>query len=471
MDQKSRQQALRAYCPNIYTVSTGKSLILKYMAKRWSCQNLVVHYLINRSDNGENTSSKLAFTLMVEHEFKKMNILVKETSFRFGVDEVEPFLRKSAIESDHVVCFDEVICEKYSKSFIDGLKDMKDKVGALWVAIGAKPILGRFSVKALEKSGFICPNLTFPLRNPLSIAKNAHKVSMDGAKNLQDGILQNDIDISTDTNIVEGKLIILETIFSSCLEALDATLKEIPAMKSTMLFVENGFRAVITETFVSHSRPIPIILTETEWDNETAQKWLCKPKSRTNDLCFIIRANHNCNGIETDIVSYVLPGPCPNCEFSSEDPIIASRATAMQIMARYRRSKCPHCGEVEEEEKSVDEPVAKRNKLLTPDNNDKVFSQLRLNEQAATQSRLNQEVGSSSKEENLTASQPSKLEEETNEITCAIGDKVFASFKPILPIDINPQVGNMLDVNVTLAFDPSRFKVCIEFLYKVLICR
>ena len=422
--------------------STGKSLILKYMAEFWSRQNLVVHYLINRSDNGENLLSKLPFTLMVENEFKKTNILVKETSFKFGVDDVEPFLRENGIESDHVVCFDEVICKNFSTSFIDGLKEMKDQVGALWVAIGAKPILGRFSVKALEKSGFICPNLTFPLRNPLSIAKNAHKVSMDGAKNLQDGILQNDIDISPETNIVEGKLIILETIFSSCLDAIDATLKEIPAMKSTMLFVENSTLsgAVIKEIFVSHSRPIPIILTETEWDNEKAQRWLCKPKSRTNDLCFIIGANHNCNGIETDIVSYVLPGPCPNCEFSSEDPIIASRATAMQIMARYKRSKCPHCGEVEEDEKSEDEPVKKRNKMLT--------------------SEAPEEVKPNYKEE------PSKLEEKTNELALTtrcdteVLEKDFATFKPILPIDINSQVGNMLDVNVTLALDPSRFKVC-----------
>ena len=395
---------------------------------------------------------------MVEHEFKKMNILVKETTFKFGVDDVETFLRKNAIESDHVVCFDEVICEKYSKLFIDGLKDMKENVGALWVAIGAKPILGRFSVKALEKSGFICPNLTFPLRNPLSIAKNAHKVSMDGAKNLQDGILQNDIDISPETNIVEGKLIIPETIFNSCLEALHATLKEIPAMKYTMLFVENSFGAALKEAFVSHSRPIPIILTESEWDSEKAQKWLCKPKSRTNDLCFMIRANHNCNGIETDIVSYVLPEPCPNCEFSSEDPIIASRATAMQIMARYKTKYCGHCGEVEEDEKSVgadekseDQPVPKRNKILT--------------------SEASGEIEPNSKEEKTTDSQPSKMEGigMTSELAFTTScdpellEKDFATFKPILPIDINSQVGNMLDVNVTLALDPSRFKVCTYY--------
>ena len=45
-------------------------------------------------------------------------------------------------------------------------------------------------------------------------------------------------------------------------------------------------------------------------------------------------------------------------------------------------------------------------------------------------------------------------------------EKDFATFKPILPIDINSQVGNMLDVNVTLALDPSRFKVCTTIFSK-----
>ena len=56
---------------------------------------------------------------------------------------------------------------------------MKDNVAAFWVAIGAKPVIGRFSLKALEESGFECPTLSFPLRNPLEIAKNAHKITQD----------------------------------------------------------------------------------------------------------------------------------------------------------------------------------------------------------------------------------------------------------------------------------------------------
>ena len=83
-----------------------------------------------------------------------------------------------------------------------------------------------------------------------------------------------------------------------------------------------------------------------------------------------------------------------------------------------------------------------------------------------------EEVKPISKEEKPTDSQPSKLEEETNELALTTScdtevlEKDFATFKPILPIDINSQVGNMLDVNVTLAFDPSRFKVCTIIIIK-----
>lgn len=60
-------------------------------------------------------------------------------------------------------------------------------------------------------------------------------------------------------------------------------------------------------------------------------------------------ATQVCNGIETEILTYVLPGPCPNCDVSSEDPVIASRATSMQIIAKYKKSSCRHC-EWEDEE-------------------------------------------------------------------------------------------------------------------------
>jgi len=307
--------------------STGKSIILKYMARYWSHQGFVVHYLINRSDNGQE-EAKLPFTLMVENEFKNLKVKVKETSFKFGADNIETFLMENNIKKDDYVCF-EVICDKYSKSFTDGLKEMKDNVAALWVAIGAKPVM--------ERSGFICPNLTYPLRNPLHIANRAHKVSLDGAKNLKDGILQNEIDISSEVNIVEGKIFTLGNIFCSSLDALIAILKAIPIKKFTMLFFEDESmsKEAINEAFISSQRPPPLTLNDSG-----SEQWLYKPKRRKNDL-LIIGIDHQCNGIETDIVSYVFPEPCQTCEFSSEDPVIASRATAMQIIAFYKRISCP----------------------------------------------------------------------------------------------------------------------------------
>ena len=58
-----------------------------------------------------------------------------------------------------------------SGAFLKGLKQMKDSVFALWIAIGAKSVMGRFPVTALEEIGFTCPEMKYPLRNPLQIAR------------------------------------------------------------------------------------------------------------------------------------------------------------------------------------------------------------------------------------------------------------------------------------------------------------
>ena len=132
--------------------------------------------------------------MMLEYEFKSIDVRIKETAFKFGIDSLESFITENGIESDHCICFDEVIYVKNtSKTFSKGLNEMKESVGAMWVAIGAKPVTGRFATKALEKSGFNCPTLQYPLRNPLEIARNAHEVCENGAKNMLDGILQNPI--------------------------------------------------------------------------------------------------------------------------------------------------------------------------------------------------------------------------------------------------------------------------------------
>ena len=85
---------------------------------------------------------------------------------------------------------------------MDDLKKLKQNVAALWLAIGGKSPTGRFGLKAIEKAGFECPGMTYTLRNPLLIAKRAHKISQDAAENKVDICLNNDIMITIDTIIV-----------------------------------------------------------------------------------------------------------------------------------------------------------------------------------------------------------------------------------------------------------------------------
>ena len=138
-------------------------------------ENRVVHYFIQNLDYDGTESSKLPFTFVLENNFKKKKIIIQETHFKFGVDEVESFLQKYGIKKDHFVCFDEILCQNYTKDFVDGLKQMKQNVSGLWLAIGGKSTTGRFGRNGIKKAGFVCPEMSYPLRNPLLIAKRSHR--------------------------------------------------------------------------------------------------------------------------------------------------------------------------------------------------------------------------------------------------------------------------------------------------------
>ena len=83
----------------------------------------------------------LPFTLMLQGEFPEG--VVKETTFQFGIDSVNGFLEKYSIESDHILIFDEVICTKYTKEFMDALITIKNSVKSFWIAMGAEPLIGK----------------------------------------------------------------------------------------------------------------------------------------------------------------------------------------------------------------------------------------------------------------------------------------------------------------------------------------
>ena len=68
--------------------------------------------------------------------------VVKETLFQFGADSVKGFLQEHGIKPDHHLIFDELICTKYTKQFLDSLIALKDSVKSLWIAMGAQPVTG-----------------------------------------------------------------------------------------------------------------------------------------------------------------------------------------------------------------------------------------------------------------------------------------------------------------------------------------
>ena len=155
--------------------------------------------------------------------------------------------------------------------------------------------------------------------------------------------LQNAIKSSSDTNIIDGRLIKIDTIYSSYCDAIKAAVEQVPSQNFAMIFIdvdqldEESLLAIYDEI----ERPKPDIITKPQ-EFVKYQKWLCFPQKKKNDLC-IFGVNHKSNGIQTDIVVHVLPENCPMCGFSSEDPVIASRAMAMLIVAMYQRTNCPNC--------------------------------------------------------------------------------------------------------------------------------
>ena len=78
-----------------------------------------------------------------------------------------------------------------------------------------------------------------------------------------------------------------------------------------------------------------MILQEYE-NTKKLQEWLLNPEKRCYDVC-IVGTQHCVNGIETDVVVYVYPKDCHQCQRSDADPVIISRAKAMLIVSTYHR--------------------------------------------------------------------------------------------------------------------------------------
>ena len=120
--------------------STGKSEVLRYYGKDKLAKEGIVHYFNQRPIGLKDSTTMLPFTLILQKHFPAG--VVKETTFQFGINSVKGFLTQYGIEPSHHVIFDEVICTKYEKGFLDSLVAMKNSVASLWIAMGAQPITG-----------------------------------------------------------------------------------------------------------------------------------------------------------------------------------------------------------------------------------------------------------------------------------------------------------------------------------------
>ena len=195
----------------------------------------------------------------------------------------------------------------------------------------------------MEEAGFICPKLNYALRNPMKIADHAQTLIQDGARNFLDSVLRCPIKTSlVPENIVEGQLVRSDEIHSCSKDALCSSQQKIPFGKHALFFIDDTTISDECIKAAFSGRSIPIIFMGKEDTNEL-KNWLCDPENRKCDMC-IIGTEHQCNGIETDVVVHIYVADCPVCQISNADPVIVSRAKAMLIISMYQRNECRCCG-------------------------------------------------------------------------------------------------------------------------------
>ena len=141
------------------------------------------------------------------------------------------------------------------------------------------------------------------------------------------------------TNLAEGQLLKIEEVAQTPKDALVAGIQKVPHGKYALFFIDGIGLESIKEAFFNQTAPI--IFTGKE-DAYHLKEWLCEPYRRKTNMC-IIGPEHQCNGIETDLVVHVYVADCPMCGISNADPVIISRAKAMLVLSMYQRLQCS-CG-------------------------------------------------------------------------------------------------------------------------------
>ena len=348
--------------------STGKTVLLKYRARYLDREKKKreksgetfgnVYYFINTCNKDLNI--KMPFTMMIEYEFNKQNldVVVKQTNLNLGFDSIQDFIVENNIGVNDHICFDEAIRFEIEK-FEIGIVRLKRLVASLWLAMGGTNCNNDVDVGYLLDSGFQCPKLQYPLRNPLIIAKFATE-SVHAKENLLLPLLRQHVDIETGTNMSSGCLFVDSVIYDHFHAALLAVLGQLASHPQmfAMIFINSwsasgpSYFHSISDAFTRKSRKFPLIISSENVQEDKLKKWLCLIESRESHCVLINNGSGllqsgsiECNGIETDIVvqiySVCASGVCKN---STLNPVVSTRAKTKLIITKFSQQECEKCG-------------------------------------------------------------------------------------------------------------------------------
>ena len=121
-------------------------------------------------------------------------------------------------------------------------------------------ITGPFSTEKWEQAGFVCPKLSFALRNPQKVAAYAQEIVQDRAENLLFSVLKSPIEVDrVEINIPDGQVIKINNSQLSFLCAFKAAIERIPDLTFAIFFIDNSsmpnLDGTIEEAFSSRTKP------------------------------------------------------------------------------------------------------------------------------------------------------------------------------------------------------------------------
>ena len=164
----------------------------------------------------------------------------------FGAHEIQRFNRDADETIQWINEKDALISSDDSAKDLASVQALQRKhegverdLAALEVRLNLIPLSASkyYTVPTLEEAGFVCPKLSFALRNPLQVSNYAQEIVQNRAKNLLFSVLTSPIEVDRlETNIPDGQVIMINNSQLSFLCAFNAAIEKIPALTFALFF-------------------------------------------------------------------------------------------------------------------------------------------------------------------------------------------------------------------------------------------